>query len=291
MNRNFIALFSILAFVVIFARGDDTCVTPYLPGFCSEIVSDAPNRTVDSTVNNYLDDIEKALSWLWDAWTDRLDVIAARENFTVCDDCVSALKHSFCSSFAPSCGFVSCYDNSTDQIEAQCLYSKNSNQGTQCASKCENALNSTAQQTYCYLCEINCIASIITENCGTYMMSREMCDTLLSVCTCNNEADAEVVCQYFSPTGYVIPFDPSLSCTSSEGWCSGTRKRTTTAQPGVMEINPSISFTIPNSVGQETIADPLISNVNPEEGLSSSNDATVLKATLGLFIASLYFLV
>jgi len=122
------------------------------------------------------------------------------------------------------------------------------------------------------------------------MMSREMCNTLLNICTCGNEADASTVCQYFSATGYIIPFDDGLSCTSATGWCSGSRKRDSSPQPGLMFINPSISFTIPNSVGQETIADPLLSNVNPVEGLSSSNDASTLSASVGLFIALFYFL-
>jgi len=275
-------------FVVVLLVGAvraQTCDTPDLTGFCSEVVSNAPNHTVDNSINGYIGEVEKALGWLWDAWTNRLSVIAARENFTVCDDCVSALKHAFCSSLAPSCGFVDCYDNATDEIENNCIYSKSNNQGSQCASQCVNALNSSLQETYCFLCEVNCIAQTISNNCGQYMMSRDMCSSLVSICTCGNTADVETVCQWFSENGYTIPYDPSLSCLSSPGWCSGSSKRSVSAQPGLMVVNNYVAFTIPNSVGQEIIADPLISSGADNVDELSTNVATSLNFSIGLLLS------
>jgi len=279
MSSKILLVFIIVACLTFVVRSEE-CDTPDLTDFCSEVVSDAPNRTVDKSINGYIGEVEKALSWLWDAWTNRLSVVASRENFTVCEDCVTALKHAFCSSLAPTCGFVECYDNSTSEIESMCIYSKNSNQESQCASACVNALNSSLQETYCYLCEVNCIASIIEQNCGQYMMSRDMCAALVSVCTCST-ADVNEVCQFFSESGYTIPYEDGLSCASSSGWCSLSSKRDVTSQAGLMVVNNYVAFTIPNSVGQESIADPLISSgAGDTDELSTDSAASLSFAFL-----------
>jgi len=238
--------------------------------------------------------IEEDLSLAWSTFTSTLSEYADRYDFTVCDDCLTALKYTFCGSLIPSCGFLDCYENAVDEIEEQCLASVDYSTGStgssyQCSSQCSGILTNPQAAAVCYLCEANCISGIILDSCQSYMMSRTMCANLLSVCACDTNADdIDIVCQFFSDEGYTINFPSGLSCASTQNWCqdSNKKKRSTTQQPGVMNVNPYVQFQVPQAVGQDSIANPLISpGTQPPVAKSNAN---MMVASVGLALFSAF---
>jgi hypothetical protein len=258
-------VFTLVLVSLVFVAAQN-CVTPSFSSFCSEVVSSAPNRTIDSAINSYLPDIEKALSLVWSPVTTKITNIAARHGFSVCSDCITALKHGICSSLVPTCGFIECIASQASQLE-QCP--------TTCAAEC--AANAT-QPALCYICEANCAAKIIFGGCGNYMLSRTMCADLLSICACTTDAaDVDTVCQYFSATGYTIPYPSGLDCSTTNGWCASSgksRKSTTQSSLGIIQVNDYLSLATPQSTGQNSVSDPIVTSSS--DNASSNSGAFVV---------------
>jgi len=256
---------------------DGECAVPDFTGFCSAVVSDAPNHTVDGVVNDYVADLELLLGDVWSEFTDTLNEYSSKYDFDVCQDCLTALKQMFCASLVPSCGFLNCVAEAADEVEA-CVYDGENTNNT-CATQCAAAEEfgaSIQAVANCYLCESNCISAVILTTCKQYMMSQNMCAGLLSVCACDtNPADIDVVCQFFSDDGYTIPFPPGLSCTGTKNWCEAGNKRSTEQQPGVISPNKYVSFQAPQATGQENVASPLVSeDTEPPVAASSARMLT-----------------
>jgi len=265
------------------------CQTPDFTSFCAEVVTAAPNHTIDGEINDYLGIIEGDLSLAWSSFTSTLSDYASRYDFTICQDCITALKLTFCASLVPSCGFFECYGEAIEQIENQCLPSYYSTTGStsQCQSQCSELTTNPQAEAVCYLCEANCISGIILNSCMSYMMSRTMCANLLSVCACDtNQNDIDTVCQFFSDEGYTIPFPQGLTCSATENWCqdSDKKKRSTTQEAGVINVNQYVQFQVPQAIGQENIASPLISpGTQPPV---SKNNSNMLVSSIGLALIS-----
>jgi len=229
------------------------CNTPVFTSFCEGTLALVPNHTSDQPLINYLHDIEEALSYIWPLVTNRVDTISERENFQVCNDCVNLLKHTICSSFVPSCGFLSCVQSSQSTINSTCP--------NQCATPCANQTSEGI--SICDLCTSNCIAGIIISSCGEFMVSNEMCSNLVSVCSCNNQ-HIDTICQYFPDNGYTIPYPSSgntLSCTGVQGWCrTGDKRDDTDDSAGIFSVNDNIQFKVPLATGEDKITDPVITH-------------------------------
>jgi len=267
---------------------------PDFTSFCSEVVTLAPNHTVDEAINDYLSLVEEDLSLAWSTFTSTLNQYASRYDFTVCDDCLTVLKLSFCASLTPSCGFLQCYEDAVDEIEAQCLptYDYTTTTGAssyQCESECGGNLESLQAAAVCYLCEANCISSIILGSCYQFMMSRSICTGLLSVCACDtDQADIDTVCQFFDDDGYDIPFPTGLSCSATPHWCdAGNKKKRSAAtqQPGVIYVNEYVQFQAPQATGQDSIANPLISPGTQPPVNAKSNSGMVLATSVGFILS------
>jgi len=240
------------------ANGQE-CTVPQYTAVCQDTLELAPAYMVDDFVNNYLGDVEKAIGYIWPLVINRINIIAEKADFTVCDDCTDLLRHTLCSSFLPSCGFVECFESYADDVNTTCPL--------RCAISCNNN-NDTTAITNCYMCEANCIAQIIFDNCGSKMMSKSMCNSLVEVCSCTSQYDS-TVCQWFSDEGYTIPYPGSNpSCENVQGWCSSTNnKRETAASAGVFPINNFLAINMPMSIGEQSIPDP-ISITNPPVNIS-----------------------
>jgi len=234
----------LLGFVAI--SFGDSCAIPNYTGFCKSSVSE--NHTTDSIINNFLPTIEGALQQYFPGFEQTLQNVAKNAGFIFCQDCWTALEYMVCAAAEPSCGFISCFTNSSVQITA-CTQS--------CASSCKGGASANLNSG-CWTCISNCYASAIFQECKQYMMSTQMCTDFINICACNPDASAVAnACSLFDPTGYYIPLPSSLSCTGSQGWCNSHAHGSLQAQAGQVCPNPSVCFLVPQSVGQTDITNPV----------------------------------
>jgi len=270
----------------VFAQDDD-CEIPNFQNFCSEVVSAAPNRTVDGVENYYLATVETELSYAWSEFTSALNGYADKYNFDVCDDCVTALKHTFCSALVPGCGFIQCIEDLSDEIEVCVGASENSSAVYPCATECALAnIETAAGAAQCAFCEGNCISGYILTSCQQFMMSKDMCATLLSTCACDtNPNDIDIVCQFFSDEGYTIPYPTGLSCVGTKNWCASSNKRSITQQAGVMNVNQYVSLGVPQANGEKSVSSPLVSDdTEPPVSTSTASIISIAIASVSALI-------
>jgi len=196
------------------------------------------------------------LAAAWPIWTNRIDAVAQLYDFDVCDDCVTALKHSICSSFTPSCGFLECVATYSQQL-GSCQ--------TTCSTECSDPSSGS-----CYVCATKCAADIIYGNCKSFMMSNTMCKDLLNICGCNtNPTDVAAVCAYFANDGYTVPYPAGLSCEGTKNWCQ-TKNTRALPDAGVIKINDHLSIGVPQAVGTQNTYNPIMGDTTvPLESSSS----------------------
>ncbi|ELR22283.1 uncharacterized protein ACA1_251770 [Acanthamoeba castellanii str. Neff] len=208
--------------------------------FCFKDLPSSNFNNHNSSLTNILTIFDSVFSATWPSVESAVATAAAKHGFSVCQDCLTALKHMTCSAYVPGCQFGACLVNVSSQL-VSAYYTCAGVSPSDAAACGRDGLGSAACNRFLAqiyqsagnsyelaACMSRKQAEILNNNAcfRAQIMGRAMCESFVDVCLCTpDQTVKDDICQYFPAEGYDIDLPAGLTCEATKGWCGAANKK------------------------------------------------------------------
>lgn len=278
------ALLATLLFVLLGLHTGLTCspVTADGLSFCFQNLPSGAFNDHNSSLTAVLQAFDALAALTWPSVENAVQAAAAQHGFTVCEDCLTALRHMTCSSLVPGCNYGACILNVSVQLyeayftcagiaesDAQACYQQGYGSDA-CQTFLAKVYAAAADSYDLAICmRLKQAAILNKDQCfRSQIIGKAMCEQFVDVCLCSpSQTVKDDVCAYFPAEGYTIDFPAGLSCSSSSNWCANTNNKRAVGSTGANQACPNNHVCL--SVSQSNDYAATSSSVSTDAGAAS----------------------